>query len=85
MEEWFRGRKISYHYEKEKGIVYIQFSSSVLSWSGSVDGDVGGYAMALEEMEADDMRGFLFMYLVSLFFYFLVLISETNLDFRVVV
>ncbi|XP_042417925.1 uncharacterized protein LOC122006474 [Zingiber officinale] len=67
-EEWFRHRRISYHHEKEKGVVFLQFSSSLSqlslpSASRIVEGEYAS-ASALEELEADDLRGMLFMFSV---------------------
>ncbi|RZR88009.1 hypothetical protein BHM03_00015498 [Ensete ventricosum] len=69
VEEWFRRRRISYHFEKEKGVVFLQFSSSLspLSLLCSSRTDDEGYrsVSALETCDADDLRGMLFMFSVS--------------------
>jgi protein SMG8 len=73
--DWFRNRKVSYHFDAEKSIVFLQFSSSLsplssLTLSRSSD-RVNGSMPELEESELDDLKGMLFMFSVSFYiFYF---------------
>ncbi|XP_073012349.1 uncharacterized protein [Typha latifolia] len=67
-EDWFRWRRISYYHDPEKGMVFLQFSSLVsplvllsLSQTG---GGHDGAASVLEDWEAGDLRGMLFMFSV---------------------
>ncbi|XP_065004584.1 uncharacterized protein LOC135636639 [Musa acuminata AAA Group] len=68
VEEWFRRRRISFHFEKEKGVVFLQLSSSLSPFSllCSSRTDDEGYrsVSALETCDADDLRGMLFMFSV---------------------
>ncbi|KAJ0966652.1 hypothetical protein J5N97_023569 [Dioscorea zingiberensis] len=63
---WFQRRRISYHHDEEKGLVFLHFSSaSSLIDSTRLDAGSGeGLASVLEEREADDLRGMLLMFLV---------------------
>ncbi|XP_017696661.2 protein smg8-like [Phoenix dactylifera] len=67
-EEWFRRRRISYYHDAEKGMVFLQFSSSLsllsLLASSQTDGGGDGSASILEQSEAEDLRGMLFMFSV---------------------
>ncbi|KAJ4806031.1 Protein SMG8 [Rhynchospora pubera] len=72
--DWFRHRKVSYHFDAEKGIVFLQFSSSLsslesLSMSSSSSSSsssywVDGSVPELEESELEDLKGMLFMFSV---------------------
>lgn len=67
--DWSRNRKVSYHFDAEKAIVFLQFSSSLsplesCTLSGSSDW-VNGSVPELEESELEDLKGMLFMFSVS--------------------
>ncbi|XP_020112930.1 uncharacterized protein LOC109727284 [Ananas comosus] len=49
-EDWSRFRRVSYYHDAEKGMVFLQLSSSL--------------SLTPEEFEADDLRGMLFMFSV---------------------
>ncbi|KAK9168580.1 hypothetical protein Syun_000720 [Stephania yunnanensis] len=57
-EDWFRWRRISYHYEEEKGMVFLQFVRSRVLVSEGVD------LAAEEDQEFGDLQGMLFMFSV---------------------
>ncbi len=65
--DWFKSRRISYYHDQEKGILFLQFSSTRcpamdgLSEPGSV------FDSALEERDVGDLQGMLFMFTVSPF------------------
>ncbi|XP_073106055.1 uncharacterized protein [Elaeis guineensis] len=67
-EEWFQRRRISYYHDAEKGMVFLQFSSSLsplsLLASSQTDGRGDGSASVLELSDAEDLRGMLFMFSV---------------------
>lgn len=67
--DWFKNRKVSYHFDAEKDIVFLQFSSSLSPLgsrilSGSSDW-VNGFVPELEDSELEDLKGMLFMFSVS--------------------
>ncbi|XP_020680209.1 uncharacterized protein LOC110097908 [Dendrobium catenatum] len=67
--DWFDRRRIGYHYEPEKGMVYLLYSPSspsrllLLSSSTSDERDEGAISV-LEECEAEDIRYMLLMFSV---------------------
>ncbi|XP_039134391.1 uncharacterized protein LOC120271782 [Dioscorea cayenensis subsp. rotundata] len=65
-KSWFERRRIRYHHDEEKGLVFLHLSSSSpLPDSSRFDGGNGdGFASVLEENEADDLREMLMMFLV---------------------
>lgn len=71
-EGWFRHRRIRYHHEPEKGIVFLQFSTAPVmqSWLSGGSGDEhrdGRLDFFLGERDSDDLRGLLLMFSVSYF------------------
>ncbi|KAG1361350.1 putative ovule protein [Cocos nucifera] len=68
-QDWFQRRRISYHHEAERGMVSLQFSSSLspplLLASSRTDGGGDESASVVEQCETDDLRGMLFMFSVS--------------------
>ncbi|KAF3793504.1 SMG8 protein [Nymphaea thermarum] len=56
ISDWFRSRRISYYFEKEKGIVFLLLSTSGRRHCAS--------GSAFEECESDDLRGILVLFLV---------------------
>lgn len=67
-KSWFRNRRISYFYDEEKGIVFLQFTSprsplldhsSSSSFNGTTD---AGLDSILEEEDSSDLRGLLLMF-----------------------
>ncbi|PIA37159.1 hypothetical protein AQUCO_03000022v1 [Aquilegia coerulea] len=65
VKDWFRFRKISYYYEEEKGIVYLQFVST---WNPLMEGLSEELSIrfdsVLEEQEFADLQGMLVMFSV---------------------
>ncbi|KAF5182158.1 Smg8 [Thalictrum thalictroides] len=65
VKDWFRFRKISYYYEKERGIVYLQFVSI---WNPLMEGLSQEPSIrldsVLEEHEFADLQGMLVMFSV---------------------
>ena len=61
VRDWFKRRRISYHHEEERGILFLQFSSH----RGSVFDAEIDYDSAIEEHDFGDLQGMLFMFSVS--------------------
>ncbi|XP_020230965.1 uncharacterized protein LOC109811592 isoform X2 [Cajanus cajan] len=63
--EWFRRRRISYFHDHDKGILFLQFSSTLCpSIHADDDAAPPGFDSAVEEHEFGDLRGMLFMFSV---------------------
>ncbi|XP_023534099.1 uncharacterized protein LOC111795761 [Cucurbita pepo subsp. pepo] len=60
VRDWFKRRRISYHHEEERGILFLQFSSH----RGSVFDAEIDYDSAIEEHDFGDLQGMLFMFSV---------------------
>lgn len=65
VKEWFKWRKISYYVEEEKGVLYLQFSSTRCPGKGGFSDEQVGFD--IEEHEFGDLQGMLFMFSVSCF------------------
>nr|KYP51800.1 Protein SMG8 [Cajanus cajan] len=64
--EWFRRRRISYFHDHDKGILFLQFSSTLCpSIHADDDAAPPGFDSAVEEHEFGDLRGMLFMFSVK--------------------
>ncbi|KAL3518448.1 hypothetical protein ACH5RR_021037 [Cinchona calisaya] len=64
IEEWFKSRSISFFYEQENGILYLQFSSlSCPIFEGVMESQLG-FDSVLEDREFGDLQGLLFMFSV---------------------
>lgn len=64
IQEWFKRRSISYYYEEEKSILYLQFSStSSTVVEASLDSEMA-FDSAMEDYEFGDLQGLLFMFSV---------------------
>lgn len=81
VKHWFNSRRISYYHEEEKGLLFLQFSSTrcpVLYGSSSSG---SGFDSLVVDDEFGDLQGLLFMFTVSYlfsclkvgFFFFLIL------------
>lgn len=68
IEEWFKGRSISFYFEEEKGILYLQFSSISCPVMEGVLESTMGFDSVLEDREFGDLQGMLFMFSVSILF-----------------
>ncbi|CAL5432227.1 unnamed protein product [Camellia sinensis] len=68
VKQWFDCRGISYFHEDEKGILYLQFSSTrcpaVEDFSDFSSSSSSGFDSLLEEREFGDVQGMLFMFSV---------------------
>ncbi|XP_071932598.1 uncharacterized protein [Coffea arabica] len=64
IEEWFKLRCISYYFEEEKGILYLQFSSiSCPIMDADLESQLG-FDSLFEDREFGDLQGLLFMFSV---------------------
>lgn len=62
IEEWFNLRCISYYFEEEKGILYLQFSSiSCPVMDADLESQLG-FDSLFEDREFGDLQGLLFMF-----------------------
>lgn len=64
IEEWFKLRSISYYFDEEKGILYLQFSSISCPIMEDVLEYQLGFDSILEDREFGDLQGSLFMFSV---------------------
>lgn len=64
IEEWFNLRCISYYFEEEKGILYLQFSSISCPVMDAVLESQLGFDSLFEDREFGDLQGLLFMFSV---------------------
>lgn len=83
--DWLRNRKVSYHFDAEKAIVFLQFSSSPsplasLTLAGSSDW-VNGSVPELEGSELEDLKGMLFMFSVSSHISYFIFLSVCLVEF----
>ena len=75
VRDWFKWRGISYYHEEEKGILYLQFSSSrCVAMEEGFEGVKLGFDELLEDLEFGDLQGLLFMFSVSFSTLILILI-----------
>lgn len=65
--EWFKRRRISYFRDRDKGILFLHFSSARCSTVHDSDETSPGFDSVVEEHEFGDLQGMLFMFSVSLF------------------
>jgi protein SMG8 len=66
-KEWFKRRRISYFRDRDKGILFLHFSSTrCCSVHDSFEPSVG-FDSVVEEHEFGDLQGMLFMFSVSCF------------------
>ncbi|KAL8146404.1 hypothetical protein AgCh_004229 [Apium graveolens] len=63
-KDWLKCRKISFFYEEDKGILYLQFSSITCPVMEEVVEGGLGFDSVLEEREFGDLQGMLFMFSV---------------------
>ncbi|KAG9146472.1 hypothetical protein Leryth_011743, partial [Lithospermum erythrorhizon] len=61
MMRWFESRRISYYHDEKKGILYLQFSSTVCPVMEKTE---IGSCLDLEDHEFGDLKGMLFMFSV---------------------
>ncbi|KAA8544138.1 hypothetical protein F0562_022226 [Nyssa sinensis] len=64
VKDWFKCRRISYYHEDEKGILYLQFSSTGCPAMEGFSESSSGFDSVLEEREFGDLQGILFMFSV---------------------
>ncbi|KAM7522424.1 hypothetical protein LguiA_012326 [Lonicera macranthoides] len=65
VRDWFKWRGISYYHEEEKGLLYLQFSSSsFVAMEEGLEGVKLGFDELLEDLEFGDLQGLLFMFSV---------------------
>lgn len=65
VKDWFKRRKISYYFEEQKGILFLQFTSTHCP---AIDEKVepgSGFDSVIGEHEFGDLQGMLFMFSVS--------------------
>lgn len=67
---WFGTRRISYYHMEEKGIVFLQFSSSQCHLTSSTSVGEAGLDSILEKHDSEDLRGMLLMFSVSFYMFF---------------
>lgn len=61
VRDWFKRRRISYYHDKERGIIFLQFSSHrAYVFDAEID-----YNLGIEEHDFGDLQGMLFMFSVS--------------------
>lgn len=65
MREWFKYRRISYYHDHEKGILFLQFSSTRCRAVDRLLEEGSCFASAIEEHDCGDLQGMLFMFTVS--------------------
>ncbi|CAI9104963.1 OLC1v1003768C2 [Oldenlandia corymbosa var. corymbosa] len=64
IQEWFKLRSISFYFEEEKGILYLQFSSIMCPvMEESLESRLG-FDSGFEDCEFGDLQGWLFMFSV---------------------
>lgn len=67
MKSWFECRNISYYHDEEKGILFLQFSSTRCPlMEGNLESKMG-FDSLLEDYEYGDLQAMLFMFSVSFF------------------
>ncbi|KAF8396517.1 hypothetical protein HHK36_018141 [Tetracentron sinense] len=64
LKNWFLNRRISYYYEEEKGIVFLQLASTRCPAMEGLSDSSLGYDFVLEEHEFGDLQGMLIMFSV---------------------
>ncbi|XP_010243204.1 PREDICTED: uncharacterized protein LOC104587341 [Nelumbo nucifera] len=64
VKDWFQRRKISYFHDEEKGIVFLQFSSTRCPVFEEVSEFSSGLDSVLEDREFGDLQGMLVMFSV---------------------
>ncbi|KAL6199844.1 hypothetical protein ACLB2K_029626 [Fragaria x ananassa] len=65
LRDWFKWRGISYFHDEQKGILFLQFCSSLCSAVDSGLSDTGsGFDSVFEEHDFGDLQGMLFMFYV---------------------
>lgn len=65
MKSWFEFRNISYHHDEEKGILFLQLSSTRCPlMEGNLESKMG-FDSLLEDYEYGDLQAMLFMFSVS--------------------
>ncbi|OVA17961.1 Smg8/Smg9 [Macleaya cordata] len=64
VKDWFHSRRISYYYEEEKGIVFLQFVSTRCPIMEDSSESVSGLDSILEQLEYGDLQGMLLMFSV---------------------
>ncbi|XP_058779759.1 uncharacterized protein LOC131653586 [Vicia villosa] len=62
--EWFKRRRISYFRDRDKGILFLHFSSARCSTVRDSDEPSPGFDSVVEEIEFGDLQGMLFMFSV---------------------
>lgn len=67
VKHWFESRRISYHHEEEKGLLFLQFCSTCCPVLRSSSESESGFDSVIEEHEFGDLQGLLFMFSVSFF------------------
>jgi len=69
--EWFERRRISYFHDHERGILFLQFSSTRCpAIHPAADVAPPGFDSAVEEHEFGDLQGMLFMFSVCHFLHY---------------
>lgn len=64
MRQWFKYRRISYYHDHEKGILFLQFSSTRCCAVDRLLEEGSCFASAIEEHDCGDLQGMLFMFTV---------------------
>ena len=62
-KEWFKRRRISYFRDRDKGILFLHFASTLSSFVRDLPSS--GFDSVVEECEFGDLQGMLFMFSVS--------------------
>ncbi|KAJ0083661.1 hypothetical protein Patl1_30563 [Pistacia atlantica] len=64
VKRWFDSRRISYYHEEEKGLLFLQFSSTQCPVLHGSSSSGSGFDSVVEEHEFGDLQGLLFMFTV---------------------
>lgn len=67
--EWFKRRRISYFHDRDKGILFLQLSSTRCPATHASPEPSPGFDSVVEEHEYSDLQGMLFMFSVSRFYH----------------
>lgn len=65
LKGWFESRRISYYHDEERGILFLQYCSTVCPAMEAFLLTGCGFDSSLEEREFGDLQGMLFMFAVS--------------------
>ncbi|XP_062105153.1 uncharacterized protein LOC133816861 [Humulus lupulus] len=65
LREWFKWRRISYYHERQRGVLFLHFSSNLCpAFDDGVLESGWGFDLVMEEHEFGDLQGMLFLFSV---------------------